>query len=277
MHSLAADLVDSLAARERTGLVFVDEYGHRRDYTFGEIATQSLRYAAVLRAFGVQPEEHVCVCLPATPKCAFTLLALARIGARARVDEPAVADATTIIAGRKTRVRIDEMREQLPEETRYFTIGEEREGWARLDTVAQAAARARSAADAGSEDAWAPARADAREELGAIETDVVWCALPMGDEWFERALVRPWLCASTAVLHDAPFDARERLDLVRELDVTVLLQDASDYRAELALRETAGFKMPRLRRCIAIGDGDASLQARWHERFGLELTSLAAV
>jgi hypothetical protein len=89
--------------------------------------------------------------------------------------------------------------------------------------------------------------------------------------------VRAWLCGSAAVLHDGGFDARERLDLVRELDVTIVLQPSEEYHAELALPDPKRFKMPRLRRCIAIADGfDEVLQAQWLQRFGVPLVPHSA-
>jgi acetyl-CoA synthetase len=273
MHWQASDLVDRLAAQERTGLIFVDEYGHRRDYTFAEVAKHALRYAAVLRAFGVHEGERAYLSLSTTAKCVFTLLALSRIGASAILDEADSGGATTIIANRKYRPAIDSARDRYSPEARYLLIGEECEGWARLDTLAQVASG--DAQQQQSEEAaeLLQARAQAQTQLEAAPTDTVWCALHIEDPyWFEQAVVAPWLCSAAAVVHGGAFDARERLDLVRELDVTVLRQRAEEYHAELALPEPKRFKMPRLRRCMLLGeDGDDVLQSQWAERFGIPL------
>ena len=34
--NFAQDVIDKLAGEDRAGLIFVDSYGHRRDYTFAE-------------------------------------------------------------------------------------------------------------------------------------------------------------------------------------------------------------------------------------------------
>lgn len=272
MHWQTTDLVDRLAAGRRTGLIFVDEYGHRRDYTFAEIAKHSLRYAAVLRAFGVHPDDRVFVSLSTAAKCVFTLLALARIGARPILHEDAAAGATTVIANRKYRPGIDAMRDYFAPDARYLLIGEACEGWARLDTLAQVApAAAHRTDDEGAEELH-DARERAHAYLQAFETDVVWCTLQIEDGgWFEQAMVRPWLCGAAAVAHNRAFDARERLDLIRELDVTIVLQRADEYRAQLDA-ETAGLRMPRLRRCIVLGGGAGEqLQDEWRQRFGVRL------
>lgn len=279
MYWQAPELIDSLAAQERTALIFVDEYGHRRDYTFGEIARHSRRYAAVLRAFGVQRDDRVYVCLSVTAKCIFTLLGLQRLGARAILDDSQADGAAAVVAGRKSRARLDEMRDRFSADARYLIIGEERDGWARLDTLAQVAADSTIAPEAGGDEAaLEQARAAAREQLAGGAADVVWCATPADEAaWFERAVMLPWLCSSATVAHDAAFDPLERMDLLRELDVTIVLQRAQEYRDELALPQPARFKLPRLRRCIVLDDADAELQTAWTERFGLPLASIAAM
>lgn len=279
MHWQASDLVDRLAAQERVGLIFVDEYGHRRDYTFAEVAKHALRYAAVLRAFGVHEGERAYISLSTTAKCVFTLLALARIGALAILDEPDAAGATTIVANRKYRPAIDSERDRYSPEARYLLIGEECDGWARLDTLAQVVSGAPQRQELPEErPELLQSRSQAQAHLEAVPTDTVWCALQIEDPfWFEQAVVAPWLCGAAAVVHGGAFDARERLDLVRELDVTVLRQRAEEYHAELALPEPKRFKMPRLRRCMLLGpDGDETLQSQWSERFGIALLPDAA-
>ena len=60
--NFAQDVLDSLAGTDRVGLVFVDEYGHRRDYYFAEISQLSQRYAGALETIGVTPGERVLMC-----------------------------------------------------------------------------------------------------------------------------------------------------------------------------------------------------------------------
>jgi acyl-coenzyme A synthetase/AMP-(fatty) acid ligase len=274
MHWRVCDLVDRLASEPKAALIFIDNHGHRRDYSFAEISAFSTRYAAVLRAFGVEKGERVYVRLSTTGKAIFTLLALERLGALAEFEEGAAASATTIIANRKYRPQIDASRNRFDEDARYVLIGEEHEGWARLDTLAQVAMKAPEL-QAEIDDAVAAAdRERAQAKLDAVESDVVWCALGFDDrQWLQSAIAQPWLLGCTAVAHDGDFDARERLDLVRELDVTVLLQRAQEYRAELALPDPSHFKLPRLRRCVVLEDGSQELQTQWQQRFGVALVT----
>jgi acetyl-CoA synthetase len=275
MRWQASDVIDRLASDKRAGLIFVDDYGHRRDYTFAEVSRFSQRYAAVLRAFGIKRDDRVYVSLSTTAKCTFTLLALQRLGAHAILDQAQAAGATTVIANRKYRPKIDANRDYFSPEATYVLIGEECEGWARLDTVAHIASAVGAAEEPVDEHGLEAARLQAREHLGAVQSDVVWCTKQLADpNWFEEAIVSPWLLGATAVAHNHAFDPQERLDLIRELEVTVLLQRAEEYHAQLALPDPKRFKMPRLRRCIVLDDGsDALLEEQWAQRFGVQLTA----
>lgn len=275
MHCRASDALGPLSLEKRAALLFIDEYGHRRDYTFAEVDLQWRRYAAVLRAFGVHEDDHVYVCLSGTAKCIFTLLALEQIGAKAILDEREAGGATAIITNRKHRPRIEYLRARFSPDARYLLIGEERDGWARLDTLAQIASPVAESPSGTRVEALERARKETAKSLGAVETDIVWCALTTEDAlWLQRAVAQPWLLGGAAVVHDHPFDPQERLDLTRELEVTILLQHAQEYDAQLDLPDPKRFKMPRLRRCLVLDDGaDADLQSRWAERFGVSLTS----
>jgi acyl-coenzyme A synthetase/AMP-(fatty) acid ligase len=271
MHWRASDLIDRLAHSKRPGLIFIDEYGHRRDYTFAEIAKLSKRYAAAMRAFGIGEDHRVYVALTGTPRCAFILLALQRLNAQAIFDAESAPTATAVITNRERRPAVEKDRARFSEEMRYLLIGEECEGWVRIDTVAQIAAPIPGVQLPVDQEQFGRAYALARQVLGADDGDVVWCTVKIDDvDWFERAIVQPWLAGATAVVYDHAFDPRERLDLLRELEVSVVLQRAEEYEAQLALPEPLRFKMPRLRRCLLIdGRVDDALQERWNARFGI--------
>lgn len=273
MHWQLSDLTDRFAGDDRTGLIFVDEYGHRRDYTFAEVVKHALQYAAVLRAFGIHEQDRVYVCCSTAAKCVFTLLALDRVGAPAILDEAHAAGATAIVSNRVYRAGIDANRDRFSPDARYLLIGEECEGWARLDTLAQRASAVPPPATDDEPPLLHDAREAARARLGAVATDTVWCAQHIEDrDWFVQAVARPWLCGAAAVVHNGGFDARERLDLIRELSVTILLQPADEYHAQLALPEPSRFKMPRLRKCVVLGEGfDELLREQWAQAFGVPL------
>ena len=74
-------------------------------------------------------------------------------------------------------------------------------------------------------------RAQAEHWLGAQAGELVWCTTATG--WSKSArnvFVAPWLCGAAAMIHDARFDAAERLELIERERVNVLCQAPTEYR-----------------------------------------------
>lgn len=294
--NLAADVLDRLALEDRTGLVYVDSYGYRRDYRYAEIADLSQRYAAALRDFGIEQGERILLVLPRIAKALFTALAIDRIGAVAVVcprdaakdqliDAVLEAGVTTIIANRSTRGLAEQLIGTSPLLSRYLLIGDEGNEWLRLDTAADGKAPYRGVISASEDEAFIvyererglvfdraylyASGKNAASCLDARASDIAWQTA--GPLWSAFA---PWSCGAASVLHDAPFDPRERLDLVRELNVTVLVQSEREYAAEIELPDFDRFRLPHLRRCVALGRPDGSAVApQWARATGHALIS----
>ena len=243
---------------------------------------QSQRYAAVLRAFGVAQGDRVAMRGSNTAKCLFTMLALERLGAvRVLCEESWTAErivqcvvdahATTLIANRRYRAELDAVRDRMPAVERFIIVGEEREGWARLDSLVTRAQPYTGTITKCSDPAFIvdgsmypqqslyDAAIESAGRLQLAQTDRFWAPFPLGTtEWIVNTLVAGWSCGAAIVLHEGVFDPRERMELLRELDVTVLLQTAAEYEA-LVVAECAGdVRLPRLRRCLATGNAPGS-------------------
>jgi acetyl-CoA synthetase/medium-chain acyl-CoA synthetase len=79
------------------------------------------------------------------------------------------------------------------------------------------------------------------------------------------------------VVHEGAFDAAERFELVRDLDVTVLLQTATEYAAQAALEDLERLRLPRLRRCLCAGDApDAEIAQRWEDALHVPIERVAS-
>jgi acetyl-CoA synthetase len=67
---------------EQTAIVWVqDEPGNYVDISYRELHEQVCRFANVLKKFGVQKGDRVCIYLPMMPEAVYAMLACARIGA----------------------------------------------------------------------------------------------------------------------------------------------------------------------------------------------------
>ena len=74
-------------------------------------------------------------------------------------------------------------------------------------------------------------RMQAEHWLDARSDDLVWCTAGTG--WAKsiwNVLLGPWSCGAEIVLHEGPFDPRERFELIDRLGVTVLCQAPTEYR-----------------------------------------------
>ena len=88
-------------------------------------------------------------------------------------------------------------------------------------------------------------RLQAEHWLGAQPGDLVWCTTSTG--WAKSArnvFLAPWLMGAAATIHDARFEAAERLDLIEELGVNVLCQAPTDTGCSPSARACG-----RCRRC----------------------------
>ena len=107
--------------------------------------------------------------------------------------------------------------------------------------------------------------------LAAAHGDLVWCTAASGwSKSARNAFIAPWLTGAAAVVHDARFDAHERLEILEREHVNVLCMAPTEYRV---IANRASLRpLPALRRMVAAGEalGPDALNA-WREVTGLEI------
>ena len=303
--NFARDVVDALPG-DRRGLVFVDAAGTRRDYTFAEIAEQSQRWAAALRDLGIGHGDHVIIVLPKSPQWLFAMTALLRLGAvaipgaeqlRAKdLQYRAVhGDATAVIAPLANAAEIDTIRNEAPQLTRFLLSGGTLAGWTSIDPLVAAAPPFAGWPTRATDDAYIvytsgttkdpkgvvhqvaytfAKRAQAAIWFDCTPDDLVWSTAGTG--WAKslwNVLLGPWSCGSCIVVHEGGFVAEERMDLIRDLGVTVLCQAPTEYRLEAKLPDLGTrWKLPQLRHCVSAGEPlNPEVLVRWRDAFGLTI------
>jgi acyl-coenzyme A synthetase/AMP-(fatty) acid ligase len=114
-------------------------------------------------------------------------------------------------------------------------------------------------------------RLQAERWLGARAGDLVWCTAASG--WSKSArnvFIAPWLTGAAALLHDARFDPRERLELIERERVSVLCMAPTEYRV-IAKRATLR-ELPSLRGMVAAGEAlDPEVLHAWRGATGLDV------
>ena len=304
--NFARDVVDRLARTDRPGLIAIDTAGARRDFSFPEIADQTKRWAAVLRDAGIGAGDRVVVVIPKIPEWLFCMTALLRIGAVAvpsaeqlRAKDLAYrathSGAVAMIGHVSNAEEIDGVRPLAPALRSWLLVGGERAGWTATDRLV-AAATAWDGAPTKRDDmsyivytsgttkdpkgvvhtvayTWAK-RMQASVWLDVKPDDLVWCTAGTG--WAKslwNVLLGPWSCGAPIVLHEGAFVAEQRMDMIRDLGVTVLCQAPTEYRMLAKLPDLgARWKLPKLRHCVSAGEPlNPEVIELWKAAFGLTI------
>ena len=304
--NFARDVIDRLAQSDRLGLVAIDAAGGRRDFSFPQIAEQTKRWAAVLRDAGIGAGDRVVVVIPKIPEWLFCMTALLRIGAVAvpsaeqlRAKDLAYrathSGAVGMIGHVSNAEEIDGVRPLAPALRSWLLVGGERDGWTGTDRLVEAAS------------AWdgAPTKRDdlsyivytsgtTKDPKGVVHTvaytwakrmqasvwfdvkpdDLVWCTAGTG--WAKslwNVLLGPWSCGAPIVLHEGAFVAEQRMDMIRDLGVSVLCQAPTEYRLLAKLPDLgARWKLPKLRHCVSAGEPlNPEVIELWKAAFGLTI------
>lgn len=304
--NFARDVIDALARDDRAGLVSVDPAGNRTTWTFAEIAAATQRWAAVLRDAGIAQGDRVVVLLPKIPDWLFCMTALLRIGAVAVPSAEQLrakdllyrathSEAVAMVAHVTNAAEVDAMRREAPGLRAFLLVGGDRPGWTDADLLLRAAAPWTGAPTRSSDPAYIvytsgttkdpkgvvhrvaytyAKRMQAAVWFDVKRDDVVWCTAGTG--WAKslwNVLLGPWSCGARIVLHEGGFNTEERMDMIRDLGVTVLCQAPTEYRLEAKLAHLGErWKLPRLRHCVSAGEPlNPEVIERWKEAFGLTI------
>jgi acetyl-CoA synthetase/medium-chain acyl-CoA synthetase len=306
--NFARDVIDVLGREDRLGLVAIDAAGARRDYTFAEVADASQRWAAVLRAQGVGKGDRVIVIMPKVPDWLFAMTALLRLGAVAIPGAEQLrakdvlfralhAEATAVVAHPSCAEELEKMRPDAPAVRTWLVTGPTAAipGWTAVEPLLAAAPRDLGEPTVPSDLAYIvytsgttkdpkgvvhsvaytfAKRMQAAVWLDVKPTDLVWST--SGTGWAKslwNVLLGPWSCGAPIVLDAGGFVPEKRLDMIRDLGVTVLCQAPTEYRLEAKLPDLGTrWKLPKLRHCGSAGEPlNPEVLARWHEAFGLTI------
>jgi acyl-coenzyme A synthetase/AMP-(fatty) acid ligase len=290
------DVVEGLAEDpKRRAVTLIGKDGIIEPRTFHVIAERAARWSWLLRERGVRPGDPVLVLSGTTVDWIEIVLACLKIGAVVVPGPPTLSAETLdvrlertgadlVVAERSTETEIERTTNRPM--VLYIDDG-------RLlleDAAAEAPTHDSSSREIAfvietpgtsgnaklvghSNGAVFAARVAAEHWLDAGRGDAVWCPAQAGSaESIWHALIGPWSRGAELIVHDGPFDALERLDLVYRLGVTVLCQTPAEYAALAELRELARFHPPQLRRLVSTGDWlDPAVAAVFEETWGLTI------
>ena len=299
---------DLLRDRPPEGLALVElaRDGTRREWTFGEVAAESALMASALRARGVGRGDVVMTLIGNRPEWVLAMMACFRIGAvvlpcteqlrakdlelRLEVARPEliVADERNADELEASRPRCEVLwvgasKKGCPARARAHARGapptdihipplptDLEEGDPALITFTSGTAGEPKAVVHGQRYLYGQ-RNQAEHWLGAEKGDLVWCTAASGwSKSARNAWIAPWLMGATALLHDARFDPRERLDLIEREQVNILCMAPTEYRV---IAKRAQLRpLPSLKGMVAAGEAlNPEVLKVWRDATGLDI------
>jgi len=299
--NFAVDVVDYWAENGNSlALIWENDKGDERRFTYGEISTLSKRLAHGLRQQGVQKGDFVLVVLPRIPEWQIAITALMRIGA---VPVPCIemlrasdiayrADhcgARAVICRAGHVAQINAGLDSVPVR---FSVGAH-PGWHSVDaTLAQT--QEVEAADIRAEDpailyytsgstgnpkgvlhasrtihAW---RNSARYWLDVHPGDRIWCTADTG--WSKAGtstLFGPWAQGGTAFFYDGPFEAKSRLRLLEKHKITIYCAAGTEL-FRVVQEDVNSFDISALRRTVTAGEAmNTAVADAWFDATGMRV------
>jgi acyl-coenzyme A synthetase/AMP-(fatty) acid ligase len=287
--NFARDVVVAADPR-RLALVAVTRDGERREIEFGEVADRAGRLAGTLAQRGVARGDVVMTLIGNRPEWVYAMVACWWLGAAAQpcTEQLRPADLRSRMDKVDPRaVVVDARNAELVEQAGFdgtvLVVPDDR----LFDTEPPPAAELDSEDPAlivftsGTAGEPKPIRHGARylegqriqaeHWYGAQPGDLCWCTAASGWSLSARnAFVAAWLRGAAALLHDARFDAAERLDLLERERVTVLCMSPTEYRAIAKRGELR--PLPDLRHAVAAGEAlNPEIVRTWQQAVGVSV------
>ena len=261
--NFARDVVET-AIPERLALVMNGVFNVKCELSFAEIAHKSACLAGYLLTRGVRRGETVMTVLGNRPEWVMAMVACFRLGAvalpcteqlrasdlRARMD---AVEPRAVVADARNADTVA----QAGFTGELVTVPEGIDARAAFDRPIRHGQRY-LAGQAVQAEHWLDARAD----------DLCWCTgAPGWSKSVRNSFVAPWIRGATALLHDARFDAAERLEVVEREGVDVLCMAPTEYRA---IAKRSGLHRLGLRHAVAAGEPlNPEIVSEWLEGAGV--------
>jgi acyl-coenzyme A synthetase/AMP-(fatty) acid ligase len=287
--NFAREVVDAADPR-RLALVAVDRGGVRREIDFGEVADRSARLGGALARRGVGRGDVVMTLIGNRPEWVYAMVGCWRIGAVAQpcTEQLRPADLAARIEKVAPRAFVADVRDTELVAAAGFdgpvlAVPDER-----LYDADPVPAVELGPADpalivftSGTAGEPKPIRHGARylagqhvqaeHWYGARPGDLCWCTAASGWSLSARnAFVAAWVRGAAALLHDARFDASERLELLERERVNVLCMSPTEYRAIAKRGELR--PLAALRHAAAAGEPlNPEVVLTWQDAIGVSV------
>jgi acyl-coenzyme A synthetase/AMP-(fatty) acid ligase len=299
--NFGGDVVDSWAKdASRLALIWCDEQGRERRFTFAEISALSNRFANLLQELGIGRGDRVLVMLPRLPEWQIAMVGCLKLGA---IPIPCI----DMLASGDVAYRIEHSGAR-GAVTTAANVAKFNGPWTLAARVSVGAAQGWTELEqglAGCSDRFAPARLEADEPAiifytsgstgkpkgvthasralfawrvvathwpALTSSDIMWCTADTG--WSKAGtsiLFGPWSCGTAVLFYNGRFDPRRRFELLAKHRVTVFCAAATELR-QLVLQDVQPYDLSALRLAISAGETvNPEIIERWRSLIDVPL------
>jgi acyl-coenzyme A synthetase/AMP-(fatty) acid ligase len=281
--NFGGDVVDKWAEDpKRLALIWCNDRGEERRFTFDDIRRASNRFANLLQQQGVRKGDRILVMLPRIPAWQIAMVGCLKLGA---VPVPCIAMQTARDiayraehSGATGAITTRDNIGKFPTAHAFLaklSVGGG-DGWLALEQALESCADTFTPVEVNSEEpaviyytsgstgppkgvthasralfAW---RVSAWHWLTLTERDLMWCTADTG--WSKAGtsiLFGPWSCGSAVLFYDGPFEPAKRFELLERYRVSVFCAATTELR-RLILEDASRWDLSALRLTTSAGE-----------------------
>ncbi|OLB78367.1 MAG: acyl-CoA synthetase [Alphaproteobacteria bacterium 13_2_20CM_2_64_7] len=281
--NFGGDVVDVWAKdSNRLALIWCDEQGRERRFTFAEISGFSNRFANLLQQLGIGRSDRVLVMLPRLPEWQIAMVGCLKLGA---IPIPCI----DMLTSGDVAYRIEHSGAR-GAVTTAANVAKFNGPWTLAAQISVGSAEGWTEFEqglAGCSDRFAPVRLEADEPAiifytsgstgkpkgvthasralfawrvvamhwpALTSSDLMWCTADTG--WSKAGtsiLFGPWSCGAAVLFYNGRFDPKRRFELLAKYRVTVFCAAATELR-QLVIEDVHPYDLSALRLAISAGE-----------------------
>lgn len=268
---------------------WTNEAGDMREYSYAQLVKQVNKFANALLNSGLQKGDPVLLILPRIPEAYFSYLACLKAGlviipcsemlrAKDLVYRINFADAKAVIAYHEFTTETNNITDEMPTLKYKFIVGNDEEGWTRLDKLAENESDQYEGANTKRDElaflpftsgttgnpkavyhthgwAYAHLRTASSKWLGVQKGDVVWAtAAPGWQKWIWSPFLSTIGMGATAFVYHGRFEPKAYLQILQDHEINVLCCTPTEYRLMSKVENLEDYSLPKLRSTVSAGE-----------------------